>query len=76
MMHLDKTIIEIFAYVYFVVCCLAFEQLNQCSVEFQATAYGKCVSVKAEVTKHACSKEFEALIKCIKEVVCISFFLM
>ena len=36
---------------------------------FQASVYGKCVSVKAEVTRNVCSKEFEALIKCVKQAV-------
>jgi hypothetical protein len=42
------------------------EYLSACAPE--ATLYGRCVSDKAERISHnACSKEFDALIKCFKK---------
>lgn len=35
----------------------------------QAAAYGKCVAVKDNVTKHICDKEFRALKDCIEKAV-------
>ncbi|KAM7427178.1 hypothetical protein ABFA07_021644 [Porites harrisoni] len=34
----------------------------------QALQYGSCVSLKENITKHACEKEFQALKACIKQV--------
>ena len=39
------------------------------SCQFQVAAYGKCITVKAEVEKNVCSKEFQDLKNCIKEAV-------
>ena len=40
------------------------------SSNFQATAYGQCISRVAEsVTKDACAKEFKALMDCVQKVV-------
>lgn len=39
--------------------------LAECKTE--ALLYGRCVSQKDNITKHACEKEFQALKVCIRQ---------